>query len=85
MADSVTAPAMLDARRPLPRVASPLERGAGATQDEWAAAIERMAHDRCATVDDQLAWLRDAGFTEVDCALRDGRFAVLSATRPREP
>jgi tRNA (cmo5U34)-methyltransferase len=56
----------------------------GATDEEWAAALQRMAHDRCSTVEDQLTWLRDAGFTDVDCAFRDGRFAVLSATRPRQ-
>jgi tRNA (cmo5U34)-methyltransferase len=55
----------------------------GASADEWEAALERMAHDRCATVEDQLAWLREAGFADVDCTFRDGRFAVLSGTRPR--
>ena len=38
-----------------------------------------MSHDRCATVDDQLAWLRDAGFADAGCLWRDGRFAVLVA------
>ena len=38
-----------------------------------------MSHDLCATVADQLAWLRAAGFTDAGCLWRDGRFAVLVA------
>jgi tRNA (cmo5U34)-methyltransferase len=38
-----------------------------------------MSHDLCATVEDQLAWLRSAGFADVGCLWRDGRFAVLVA------
>ena len=41
-----------------------------------------MAHDRCATLEDQLAWLRAAGFAEVDCAFKQWRFAVYSGRRP---
>jgi tRNA (cmo5U34)-methyltransferase len=54
-------------------------RALGATDAEWAAAVQRMSHDRCATVEDQLAWLRDAGFADAGCLWRDGRFAVLVA------
>ena len=54
-------------------------RALGATDAEWSAAAQRMSHDRCATIDDQLAWLRDAGFGDVGCLWRDGRFAVLVA------
>lgn len=54
---------------------------AGAGEDDWATAVERMRHDRCATVEDQLAWLRDAGFPDVDCLFKDHRFAVLVAVR----
>jgi tRNA (cmo5U34)-methyltransferase len=53
----------------------------GADEDEWAAAVERMRVDRCATIDEQLAWLRDAGFETVDCPFEDHRFAVLVAAR----
>ncbi len=48
---------------------------------EWEATLERMSHDRCDTVADQLAWLVEAGFTDVDCPWRSGRFAVLAARR----
>ena len=54
-------------------------RALGATEAEWAAAVQRMSHDLCATVGDQLAWLRSAGFTDAGCLWRDGRFAVLVA------
>jgi tRNA (cmo5U34)-methyltransferase len=54
-------------------------RALGAGDAEWAAAVQRMSHDRCATVGDQLAWLRAAGFADAGCLWRDGRFAVLVA------
>ena len=54
----------------------------GAEPEEIAAAQERMRYDRCATLEAQLAWLREAGFNDVDCAFKQWRFAVYSATRP---
>jgi tRNA (cmo5U34)-methyltransferase len=56
-------------------------RALGATDEDWAGAQERMRHDRCATVGDQLDWLRDAGFADADCLFKDHRFAVLFARR----
>jgi tRNA (cmo5U34)-methyltransferase len=56
-------------------------RALGATDEEWAGAQERMAHDRCATVEQQLGWLREAGFADADCLFKDHRFAVLAARR----
>jgi tRNA (cmo5U34)-methyltransferase len=53
----------------------------GTTDDEWGAAERRMEHDRCATVEDQLAWLREAGFADADCLFKHDRFAVLVARR----
>ena len=50
----------------------------GLPEDEIARAGERMAHDRCASVEDQLRWMRDAGFADVDCSFKAWRFAVLS-------
>jgi tRNA (cmo5U34)-methyltransferase len=54
----------------------------GAGEAELAAAEDRMRHDRCATLEDQLLWLREAGFAEVDCAFKAWRFAVYSGRRP---
>jgi tRNA (cmo5U34)-methyltransferase len=54
-------------------------RAAGADDAEWAGAFARMAHDRCASVEAQLSWLRLAGFVDVDCIFKEHRFAVLVA------
>ena len=54
----------------------------GSDEAELAAAEARMTHDRCATLEAQLAWLRDANFTDVDCAFKAWRFAVYSGRRP---
>jgi tRNA (cmo5U34)-methyltransferase len=56
-------------------------RAAGSDDAEWAGALERMAHDRLASVEDQLAWLRGVGLGDVDCLFKDHRFAVLFARR----
>ncbi len=56
-------------------------RQAGSDDAEWAGALERMEHDRCATVEDQLRWLRATGFAETDCLFKDHGFAVLVARR----
>ena len=53
----------------------------GRDDEEWAAAIERMRHDRKATVEQQLGWLRQAGFADADCLFKDHSFAVLVARR----
>lgn len=56
--------------------------GSGVDRLEYERAVERMRHDRCATLRDQLGWLREAGFTEVDCAFKQWRFAVYFGSRP---
>lgn len=53
----------------------------GTTPEEWAAAQERMSHDRLAPVEPQLAWLREAGFSDVDCIFKDHGFAVMVGRR----
>ena len=37
-----------------------------------------MAEDHPATLEVQLAWLREVGFRHVDCWYKNGRFAVFS-------
>jgi tRNA (cmo5U34)-methyltransferase len=46
------------------------------------AALGRMKQDLPATVGQQLAWIREAGFIEVSCSYRNQIFAVLSGTKP---
>ncbi|HLQ34741.1 MAG TPA: class I SAM-dependent methyltransferase [Chloroflexota bacterium] len=50
----------------------------GSDDAEWAAAVERMQYDRSASLDDQLAWLREAGFATVDCLVKRWRFVVYA-------
>jgi tRNA (cmo5U34)-methyltransferase len=57
-------------------------REAGATPTQIADSLFRQQDDRCASVEDQLAWLRASGFTDADCWFKDNRFAVLAGTRP---
>lgn len=40
-----------------------------------------MSHDQLAGVEGRLAWLRDAGFGDVDCLFKRYRFAVIVAIR----
>ena len=56
-------------------------RRAGATEEEIAGARTRMTEDRCAPLADQLGWLADAGFVDVDCWFKDGRFAVYAGRK----
>jgi tRNA (cmo5U34)-methyltransferase len=56
-------------------------RALGATDEQWAAALERMTHDRCATVAMNLELLRAAGFEDLSVHFADGRFAVLAGRR----
>lgn len=53
----------------------------GTTNADWRHAVESMRHDRCAPVEHQLAWLREAGFGDADCLWKDHRLAVLVARR----
>jgi tRNA (cmo5U34)-methyltransferase len=57
-------------------------RALGATDAEWTGALERMAQDRCASTEDQLGWMREAGLDSA-CVFADHRFAVLVGRRPR--
>ncbi len=56
-------------------------RALGTSAEEWALALERQQLDRLASVEDQLTWLRGAGFDDVDCLFKDYRLAVLFARR----
>jgi tRNA (cmo5U34)-methyltransferase len=53
----------------------------GSSDAEIEGAIERMRHDQCATVADQIAWLDREGFEDVDCFYRWFRFAVFGGWR----
>jgi tRNA (cmo5U34)-methyltransferase len=52
-------------------------RAAGGTEEDIAAALDRMKFDRLALVDEQLDWMRDAGFRDADCVYKYLMFAVM--------
>ncbi|MBI5523664.1 MAG: methyltransferase domain-containing protein [Desulfarculus sp.] len=55
---------------------------AGITPAQMAQARERMTFDRLATLEDQLAWLRQAGFIDVDSHYRHYGFAAYAGRKP---
>jgi tRNA (cmo5U34)-methyltransferase len=57
-------------------------RADGATEQQIADSLYRQQEDRRTPVTTQLAWLREAGFTNVDCWYKHSSFAVMSGTRP---
>ena len=54
----------------------------GVTVDQLAAARERQKHDRLAPLADQLRWLEEAGFIDVDCYYKYLTFSVFGGRRP---
>jgi tRNA (cmo5U34)-methyltransferase len=57
-------------------------RAKGCTEADIAVAQERKQADKTATMEQQLTWMRDAGFVNVDCWYKNYRFAVYSGERP---
>lgn len=53
----------------------------GATPQQLADSELRQKEDRCASVEQQLTWMRAAGFADADCWYKDLRSAVLAGTR----
>ncbi|MEN6389513.1 MAG: methyltransferase domain-containing protein [Syntrophomonas sp.] len=56
-------------------LASPL------TPEELGRAYERTRMDQMSTLQDQLGWLKDAGFSEVDCVYKYYNFVVMYARK----
>ncbi len=54
----------------------------GASEQEIKDSLFRQQEDRCASVEDQMTWMRAAGLIDVDCWFKDGRFATLAGTNP---
>lgn len=53
----------------------------GTTETELEAAFERMKEDKMSTLADQLQWLNDAGFTDVNCWFKHYSFVVFSGSK----
>lgn len=56
-------------------------REAGASDADLAMAAERMRADQTAPLSDQLRWLEEAGFVDVDCSFKSYMFAVYSGRK----
>jgi len=56
-------------------------RANGASEQQIADSLYRQQADRCASVEDQIAWLRATGFADADCWFKDLRSAVLAGTK----
>jgi tRNA (cmo5U34)-methyltransferase len=57
-------------------------RGLGSSEAEIAGAIQRMSVDQCSATEEQIRWLREIGFEDMDCFYRSFRFAVFGGWRP---
>ena len=57
------------------------ERGVG--EEDLAAALSRMEEDQMSTLDEQEAWLEEAGSRQVDCPYKNYSFAVYGGRKPR--
>ena len=56
---------------------------AGLSEEEIEAVLEdHRRNDRFSRLDEQMAWLREAGFTRVECLWKHYLLAVVSAERP---
>ena len=53
----------------------------GLTSEELQAAYERTKLDKMSTLSDQLQWLQESGFVEVDCVYKYYNFVVLLAKK----
>lgn len=56
-------------------------RQAGATPEQIEASRYRQREDRCAPVEAQLQWLREAGFSDADCWYKESRMAVMAGSK----
>ena len=55
------------------------------TQDEILSAYERTKLDRMATLELQISWLNNSGFSDVDCVYKHYNFVVLFARKLSTP
>lgn len=58
-------------------------RALGSDEDEIRAAKERMAYDKCATLADQISWLKEIGFQNTGAFFQAFRFAVYAGWKSK--
>jgi len=54
---------------------------AGLSEHELSEIIDRMQYDKPSSLSDQLQWLREIGFQDVDCYYKYFNFAVYSGRK----
>ncbi len=54
----------------------------GVAEKDLADSLSRMKEDRQDTLEEQLVWLRELSFEQVDCAYKNYRFAVYGGRKP---
>lgn len=57
-------------------------RALGSDEEEIRAAKDRMTFDKCATLADQISWLRERGFQRAGLFFQHFRFAVFAGWKP---
>ena len=58
-------------------------RALGSSEEEIHAAVKRMSHDKCTTLQNQVFWLREIGFEHADSYFQSFRFAVYAGWKPK--
>ncbi|CAN5621772.1 MAG: class I SAM-dependent methyltransferase [Actinomycetota bacterium] len=53
----------------------------GAGEEDISSALRRMETDKCATLESQVGWMREAGFASVERRYENERFAVYSGRK----
>jgi tRNA (cmo5U34)-methyltransferase len=59
-------------------------RALGSDEDEIRGAKERMAYDKCATLAEQVSWLKEIGFQHAGAFFQWSRFAVFAGWKREE-
>jgi len=54
---------------------------AGLSEHELSGIIDRMKYDKPSSLSEQLQWLKEAGFQDVDCYYKYFNFAVYSGKK----
>jgi len=59
-------------------------RALGSDEEEIRSAQERMAYDKCSTLSEQVAWLKEIGFQNAASFFHSFRFAVYAGWKPEK-
>lgn len=54
-------------------------------EDQLSLIFQRISYDKTTPLEEQLRWLREAGFEDVDCFYKYYNFAVYAGSKPKSP